>query len=145
MPVMQSYQPLFFPRRSRLLIGYRIFMHVFAFACVIATFSGAWLCIMLMCIGISIGECIYHHHDLAFDQTVISFHYHQKTQWVVQSADECFLRMELMQSSVFMRFFATLHFQCVQTQAITTVVLWPDSLNARDFRALQRCITIGFL
>lgn len=142
---MQYCQPLFFPKRSRLLIWYRIFIHVFALICVIATFSGLWLWIMLLWIGISIAECINHHHDLAFDKTVISFYYHQKTRWVVQISDACFLHMELMKSSVLIQFFATLHFQCVETQTIITVVLWPDSLSTHDFRALQRCMKIGFL
>lgn len=79
------------------------------------------------------------------DDGIISLQYHHKTEWIVCCRDNKIVRMQLLPSSVMMRYFLILHFASEFVADKKTVVLFSDLFSPEIYRDLRRCIKMGFL
>ncbi len=123
---------------SPIYIGYLISIHFFAFACIAMVLPNALYVIALFCLIMSF------LFFLERDQEIITLEYAQKTEWIVHCHDDQVVRMQLLPSSVMMRYFLVLHFKG-DNEYKKTLVLFSDMFLSENYRHFRRCVKQGFL
>jgi hypothetical protein len=126
-------------KHSPIYIGYLISIHLFAFVCAAMVLPALLHVIILFCLIISF------LFFLERDQEIISLQYAQKTEWMLHCNDDHVLRMQLLPSSVMMRYFLILHFKDENLPDKKTLVLFSDLFSPENYRDLRRCVKMGFL
>lgn len=95
---------------------------------------------ILFSIWILILFCYYFFRD----PKIIALEYLQKTQWKLLCCDHENVSATLLPSSAMMRYFLILHFQSEQF-GVKKILLLRDQLSTEHFRALRRCMTMGYV
>lgn len=78
------------------------------------------------------------------DQKIMTLEYAQKTEWILYCHDDQIFRMQLLSSSVMMRYFLVLHFKG-ENEYKKTLVLFSDMFSSENYRRFRRCVKMGFL
>lgn len=139
---IQSMHPIFSIcplKHSPIFIGYLISIHFFAFISAAMVLPNALHVIILFCLIISF------LFFLECDQKIITLEYAQKTEWILHCRDDQIFRMQLLSSSVMMRYFLILHFTSENVTDKKTLVLFSDLFSPENYRDLRRCVKMGFL
>lgn len=126
-------------KHSPIYRGYLITIHFFAFVCAAMVLPDALDVIILFCLIISFLFFLEH------DQKIISLEYAQKTEWILHCNDDHVLRMQLLPSSVMIRYFLILHFTGENLADKKTLVLFSDLFSHENYRDLRRRVKMGFL
>ncbi|HLB56273.1 MAG TPA: protein YgfX [Coxiellaceae bacterium] len=128
----------FQPKKSVLYFWYLIFMHIFATFCIWIV-SPIYLFFIFLLFLIT--SFLYYFYRT---EKVLALQYDKKTKWILELYDEKIMPAELLSSSVMMRYFLVLHFKCDDLSR-KKMILFADSFSEENYRALRRCIKIGYL
>ena len=130
---------LFRPKKSRIYLIYLIMTHFFAMTCV-------W-CVVPIMLFLFIFPCfiISFLYFLSCDESVISLQHDKKTEWILQLSDAGNARAVLLGSSVMLSHLLILHFKIGDDSERKTIVLFSDCFSSTEFRALRRCVRMGYL
>lgn len=125
--------------KSMFHLCYLIFTHLFAFICICMIAPFFFDGIFLLFVAASF---LYY---LFYDQKMTSLQYDQKTEWIVELNNGKIMHATLLPSSVMMRYFVVLHFKCIHSAKKKRMVLFSDHFSKDDYRALRRCMKMGYL
>ncbi|MDP1573642.1 MAG: hypothetical protein Q8L78_01720 [Coxiellaceae bacterium] len=90
----------------------------------------------LFCIGLGV-ILLFGLHEK--DQSRwVSIEYKKEDVWILESAAEGIVPAKLLSSSVMMRYLLILHFEALRRKQKKIVVIFPDQLMFKAYRALRR-------
>ena len=135
---MNRPQDIFHPRQSIIHLCYLIFTHAFSFICICLIAPLFFDSIFLLFVVTSFLSYLFH------DQKIISLCYVQKTEWILKFGHDEMMHATLLPSSVMMRYFVVLHFNCIHSAKKKRMVLFSDHFSKADYQALRRCMKNGY-
>lgn len=107
--------------------------------CVAFLFSKILLVFIFPCFMISF---LYY---LTQDGKIISLQCDKKTEWVLRFSHADSEPAILLGSSVMLSHLMILHFKLPDNSKQKTIVLFSDGFSREEFRALRRCVRMGYL
>ena len=129
----------FYLKKSHIYFYYLVFTHLFSLTCVFIVSPVFFDNIFLLLLIISFLYYLLH------DQKIMSLRHNQKTEWILGLPNGEMRYVTLLPSSVMMRYFLVLHFKCIHSDRKERMVLFTDHFSKEDYRALRRCMKMGYL
>lgn len=138
--MMKQHMPLFQPARSLTLFAYFIAISFFALVCVWVTFSGILFFIFSSGVFISLNYYFFYAHA-----EIIALAFLRKKEWILYFSADQIAYATLLGCSVMFRHMLILHFYLPASQQKKSVVLFSDQFSDEHYRALRRCVKMGYL
>ena len=86
-----------------------------------------------------------YYYFFDYHAEIIALQFVKNKTWNLHLKNHEIVSAELLGCSVIFRHVLILHFQCEVTQLKKSVVWFSDSFALEDFRALRRCVKVGYL